>query len=516
MNADVPVGAEMQRARNAWHAGLKGDMLAPINYLVQLTDSLLQDAEDANADYVADVRRILSAARELLDHVHAILESAPQKEEPDLGKIRHKLRTPLGQIIGYCEVWLVDEKDRLAELMLERFVADLQELHDLSKQMLARLDDIVNFAHRSVDDDADPDAVHWLEVHRRIILGAHRESLNHKGVLLVVDDSDMNRDLLGRWLRREGHEVVMADNGLSALDMVRQRPFDLILLDILMPGTDGIEVLRQLKSSPHFQHIPVIMISAFGETESVVRCIQMGAEDYLPKPFNRAVLKARIGAGLERKRLVEQIQRERRRSDELLHVIFPATVVRELKAKDMVQPRRFEDVAVMFCDIVGFTPFCDENQPEDVVSRLQVLIEAWEEIALRHHVEKIKTIGDAFMAAAGLLQPTPESPVLHCVRCGLEMIEAVRQLGWNIRVGIHAGPVVAGVIGKRQYLYDLWGDTVNTAARLESHGMPGGVVLSGPAWRKIAHCCRGEALGMIPVKGKKLLEMVRFDAFIEV
>jgi class 3 adenylate cyclase len=191
-------------------------------------------------------------------------------------------------------------------------------------------------------------------------------------------------------------------------------------------------------------------------------------------------------------------------------------VVEELRATDRVQPRRHDGVAVLFADIVGFTPYCDRHPPEEVVAYLQRLVEAWEDIALFHGVEKIKTIGDAFMAAAGLLKRV-ENPVVSCVRCGLDMIAATQRLptGWNLRVGVHAGQVVAGVLGRRQYLYDLWGDTVNTAARMESHGVPGSVALSGDAWQRIAHCCRGEELGAVKVKGKGDLRMVRFVEFLD-
>jgi class 3 adenylate cyclase len=263
------------------------------------------------------------------------------------------------------------------------------------------------------------------------------------------------------------------------------------------------------------------MISAFHEIESVVRCIEMGAEDYLPKPFNPVLLRARIDACLEKKHLrdrevlyLEQIDHERQRADELLNVILPAPIVTELKATNTVQPRRFENVAVLFADVVGFTPFCDRSKPEEVVPYLQKLIEMAEEIAVGHGVEKIKTIGDAFMAAAGLLVPA-ENPVLNCLRFGLDMIAACKCLptDWNIRVGIHVGPLVAGVIGRRQYLFDLWGDTVNTAARMESHGTPGVVTLSGPAWQRVAHLCRGVS-GLATVKGKGEMEMVRFEGFV--
>ena len=346
-----------------------------------------------------------------------------------------------------------------------------------------------------------------------------------KGSMLVVDDDEGNRDLLSRWLLREGHRVAVAENGRRALEMIQARQFDLILLDILMPEMNGFQTLEQLKADEQWRHIPVIMISSFNEIDSVASCIKMGAEDYLPKPFNAVLLQARISACLEKKRLrdreihyLEQIKEEQRRADDLLHVIFPSQIVQELKATKTVRARRYENVAVLFCDIVGFTPFCDKYQPEQVVPHLQQLIEAWEESALRHDVDKIKTIGDAFMAASGLLRRTEENPVLNCVRCGLEMIAATQRLptGWNLRVGIHAGPVVAGVIGRRQYLFDLWGDTVNTAARMESHGVSGKVVLSGAAWQRIADRCRGEALEHVPVKGKGPMERFRFDGFLDV
>jgi len=511
-----PVVVDVERVRHALRTGLKGDLLAPLSYLLEQADTLVQDAEDAHADFSADLARIAAAAHKLQNGVQSALEQAPADSDLlDPSALHHHLRTPLCQIMGFCEIWLVDERDRLGEMLLERFVPDLQEIHKLSKHMLARLDDIVQF-RRQAPEPAPTANDDMYETIRRILLRSRDESLKLKGAVLVVDDNECNRDLLARWLGREGHQVCLAQHGRQALDLIQQQPFDLILLDILMPEMDGVQVLQRLKADERFRHIPVIMISALDETDSVVRCIEIGAEDYLPKPFNRAVLKARIGACLEKKRLLEEIQKERRRADQLLHVILPAPIVQELKASDAVQPRRFENVAVLFCDIVGFTAYCDGNEPERVVLHLQKLIEEWEEIAIAHGVQKIKTIGDAFMAAAGLLEETADPAVLHCVRCGLDMIQAVERLpvSWKVRVGIHCGPVVAGVIGKRQYLFDLWGDTVNTAARMESNGLPGRIVLSKPAWEQIANRVRGESLGPISIKGKQVMEVYRFDGFV--
>jgi len=335
--------------------------------------------------------------------------------------------------------------------------------------------------------------------------------------ILVVDDNDDNRYTLTRRLKREGYaNLAVAENGRQAVDALAERRFDLVLLDIMMPEMDGYQVLEHIKSNPALRDIPVIMISAVDEMDSVVRCIELGAEDYLPKPFNPVLLRARVGACLEKKRLhdqeaayLSQIEHERQRADDLLHAILPAAAVSELKATDAVAPRRFEDVAVLFCDVVDFTPYCEKHSPEEVVGQLQDWVDAYEGIVVRHGLEKIKIIGDAFMATAGLLRPV-DDPALAAVRCGLEMAAAARRLdsGWSVRVGIHFGPVVAGVIGHRQFMYDLWGDTVNTAARIVAQADPGAVVVSDAAWGQVKDRCRGRSFGFVELKGKGRVELI--------
>ena len=335
--------------------------------------------------------------------------------------------------------------------------------------------------------------------------------------LLVVDDNEDNRYTLARRLKREGYaKVAVAENGRQALDMLDRERFDLVLLDIMMPEMNGYQVLEHIKSNQDLREIRVIMISAVDELDSVVRCIELGADDYLPKPFNAVLLKARVDACLEKKRLrdqeaayLSQIDRERQRADDLLHAILPAAAVRELKATNAVAPRRFEDVAVLFCDVVDFTPYCEKHSPEEVVGQLQAWVDAYEGIVERHGLEKIKTIGDAFMATAGLLQPL-EEPALAAVRCGLDMAAAARRLesGWSVRVGVHFGPVVAGVVGRRQFMFDLWGATVNTAARIVSEAEPGAVLISDAAWRQVKDRCRGRSFGFVELKGKGRVELI--------
>jgi len=334
--------------------------------------------------------------------------------------------------------------------------------------------------------------------------------------ILVVDDNEDNRYTLTRRLRREGYEdVALATNGREALDLIAARPFDLILLDIMMPEMNGYEVLERLKADAGLRHVPVIMISAISELDSVVRCIELGAEDYLPKPFNSVLLRARIGASLERKRLHDreaahraEIERQRARADQLLHAILPAPAVRELQSAERIAPRRFEDVAVVFGDLVGFTSYCERHPAEEVVANLDRLALDLEQIASRHALEQIKTTGDGFMATANLLEPHADQ-VMASARFAFEMVEAARRnpACWQIRLGIHVGSVVAGVVGRSKFTFDLWGDTVNTAARLSALGSEGAVYLSGDAWRRIEGRCPGHRLGRVSLKGKGEVEV---------
>ena len=263
-----------------------------------------------------------------------------------------------------------------------------------------------------------------------------------EAAILVVDDNADNRYTLCRRLRREGYtDLEEAPNGREALERLETRPFDLVLLDIMMPELDGFQVLERLKAHATWRHIPVIMISALSEFESVVRCIELGAEDYLQKPFNSVLLRARVRASLERKRLhdreaahLAEIDRQRQRADRLLHAILPGPAVAELKAADRITPRRFEEVAVLFADVLGFTLYCDRHPPEHVVANLDRLAGAFEDITHSHGLEKIKTVGDAFVATANLLEPHDDS-VMACLGAASALAEAARctPAKWQMR-----------------------------------------------------------------------------------
>ena len=336
-------------------------------------------------------------------------------------------------------------------------------------------------------------------------------------VVLIVDDNEDNRFTLSMRLESCGYSnLVTAENGREALEKMRSGPVDLVLLDIMMPELDGYGVLAEMRDDVALRDIPVVMISVLEDINSVVRCIELGATDYLTKPFNPVLLKARIDNCIEKSRYraqaaayLERIEGERRRADELLATVLPRSIIRALKRDAGLVPQRYEDVAVLFCDVVGFTAYSEKNPPETVFAELEMLIDRFEAIAAKHGLDKIKTIGDAFMATANLLSPLDE-PMLAAVACALDMVAAPQAVraDWAVRTGIDIGPVSAGIMGKTQFQFDVWGDTVNTAARIEEFGQPGSVNVSGRAWLHLRHQAQGRSLGFVDLKGKKKIEVI--------
>lgn len=339
--------------------------------------------------------------------------------------------------------------------------------------------------------------------------------------ILVVDDNEDNRVTLSMRLEASGYSnIVTAMNGREALDLMRARPIDLVLLDIMMPELDGYGVLATMQSHAMLRRIPVLVISAVDEIASVIKCIELGATDYLAKPFNPVLLKARVDKCIEQSRLraleadyQRNLEIEKRRADGILATVLPHEIVRALKRSNKLPPRLYDDVTVLFCDVVGFTAYSEKHPPETVFSELESLVEQFEALARKHGLEKIKTVGDAFMATAGLLSPCDE-PVRAAVACGLDMVAAGRNFaaGAGVRVGIDHGPVAAGIMGRTQFQFDVWGDTVNTAARVEAVARPGSVCLSGRAWMHLHNQAEARTLGLVDLKGKQKIEILECTA----
>jgi CheY-like chemotaxis protein len=348
-----------------------------------------------------------------------------------------------------------------------------------------------------------------------------------QATVLVVDDISANQKLLRETLEPEGYEVLLASEGATALAVAQAAHPDVILLDIQMPGLNGFETCRRLKQDDATRDIPVIFITANEDTASLTEAFRVGAVDFVAKPFRREEVLARVATHLKINRLarslaeknqqlqlsLSQTEQAKQRSDQLLHVILPHDVAGELKATSEVRPRRIEAVAVLFSDIVGFTAYCHDRSAGEVHEHLQRLVSAFEEVAGKHSLEKIKTIGDSFMAMA----PLPSSngdPALAAVLCGLEMIETARHQPphWSVRVGVHLGPVTAGILGTRKFQYDIWGDTVNVAKRLQEAADPGTVCVTTAIWPRLAGHCSGSSRGRMALKGKGQIELFCVEA----
>lgn len=316
--------------------------------------------------------------------------------------------------------------------------------------------------------------------------------------VLVVDDSRTLRRLLIRELNEIGiPRITEAADGREALDLIQSKEFDLILLDMEMPELDGLQVLYAIKGDPFTRSLPVIVVSGAEQFENAVKCIEMGAEDYLPKPFNAVLLRARVMSSLEKKRLRDQdrlrltelqyekelLQHEKEKSERLLLNILPRPIAERLKQGERTIADSHAEVTVLFADLVGFTQLSSKTAPQDLVELLNEVFTQFDHLAEKNGLEKIKTIGDNYMLVGGL----PLARVDHAdavATMALEMIEAVAEINKqnerqiSIRIGINTGPVVAGVIGRKKFTYDLWGDTVNLASRMESSGLPNSIHVS--------------------------------------
>ena len=316
-----------------------------------------------------------------------------------------------------------------------------------------------------------------------------------------------------------------------ALAMIEKEVLDLVLLDLMMPGISGYDVLTLLKGDPRFREIPVIMISALTELDSIVRCIEAGADDYLAKPFDPVLLRARVGSSLEKKHLrdreremVEALRIEKERSEQLLLNILPKEIVARLNDGETVIADQLSNVTILFSDLVGFTKLSSRLSAADLVRLMNELFSEFDRLALSLGIEKIKTIGDAYMLVGGL--PEPRADHAHAVAdMALAMIEVVERMNpelttpLQMRIGIHSGDVVAGVIGTHKFAYDIWGDAVNIASRMESHSLPNRIQVSAATHRHLQESFRLEPHGNVDVKGKGLMEtyflLGRADEVIE-
>lgn len=342
-----------------------------------------------------------------------------------------------------------------------------------------------------------------------------------QAAILVVDDTEPLRKVVVLNLNALGYENISeAKDGEVALKMLHEREYDLVVLDLNMPRLDGFGVLTALRNDPLRRHVPVIVASGLDQLDAIVRCIELGAEDFLPKPVNAVLLRARVGSSLERKRLRDlerlrllELQREKRlleveqeKSERLLLNILPAAIADRLKQGEQTIAERHANVTVLFADLVDFTSLTNRTEAQELVSILNDLFSRFDRTAGRRGLEKIKTIGDSYLVTGGLPQQRDDHAVA-IADMALEMLRTLTTMNQergtklSLRIGMHSGPVIAGVIGSRKFTYDLWGSTVNLASRVQSSGLPDRVNVSASTAELLSKEFRLSERGTVVCKG---------------
>ena len=325
--------------------------------------------------------------------------------------------------------------------------------------------------------------------------------------LLLVEDNKVNRLLLARSVELLGHRVTSAENGRVALALLREQPFDLLLLDIAMPEMDGYEVLAQMRADPQLRDLPVIVTSAMEGLGPVVRCIELGADDYLAKPVNPVLLKARLNASLEKKRLRDQ-QRD------MIKRFATAEVAQDLAQSGFALGGRRVQASVMFADIRSFTALVETQPAEDTIELLNAYYTLMFDAISGQGGVVNQMIGDGLMALFGAPIPLPDA-ALAAVRAAQDMMELLslfnveRQAAGKapvaIGIGIASGEVIAGYTGTQQRAtYTCIGDTVNLAARLEAHTRLAGrgILIDSDTAAALAGRVALQVLGPVALKGR--------------
>ena len=338
--------------------------------------------------------------------------------------------------------------------------------------------------------------------------------------ILIVDDLPANVLLLERMLGDAGYASVTSTRDPRAVHALHKtNRYDLILLDLQMPGMDGFEVMEGLKELETASYLPVLVITA--QPDHKLRALRAGAKDFISKPFEVAEVLTRVHNMLEvrllhveirrkneeLKTLFDQVVAERKLSERLALHVPPDSIAARLQARPDVTPDSFADVTVVIADIVGLAELTPTVSPEQLALLVDEIFTGFDGLAQARGLKKIKTLGNSYMAAAGVPVPATDHAT-RAAHLSLDMVDAMdrfnarRGHSLQVRIGIASGAVVAGVIGKRLYLYDVWGDAVNVASRMESHGVAGRVQVSESTRELLGDPFLLEERGALEVEGK--------------
>lgn len=433
------------------------------------TDHVFKAMAELRAQGESERNSLASDHREDLEKLgsaNSALEALLADTALDPDQKRHDLRNVLGAMRGY------------AELLSEELGGE----HNLLDQTLQRL---LKAIASATADEASPGAA------ARIV--PEQEA----GTILAVDDSADNRELLERYLHRMGHTVLTASSGELALDTLTVHEVDLVLLDLIMPGMDGSEVLNRIKANPAWRATPVIVISGQQDMDGIINCIEAGADDYLFKPFNPVLLQARIKAGLERKRWHDREERYRHQleqNERFIRATFGRYVSEEIVAKLLEEPEGLKlggdlrEVTILMSDIRSFSTICEQLPADMVMHMLNNYLGTMSDIIIGHQGTIDEFIGDAILAMFGA-PISRDDDADRAVQCALEMQQAMlainrenQSLGLpeiSMGIGINTGKVIAGNIGsEKRSKYGIVGHQVNLTSRIEGRAAGGEILIS--------------------------------------
>ena len=503
----------------AWLAHLRHELRTPLNHIVGYTEMMLEDLTDGGPiDWLSALRRVLTNARAVQSRINSRLGTMwDEASAPNLDALAQELAGPVEA--------MADELEPLRSLPPPAMRAHTaQDLAHIASAITALRHLVASGLARPLSSAGPATPV------AAVAVGAARAL--PPGRILVVDDDAGNREILGRWLQRDGHEVVEAESGRAALTLLREQAFDLMLLDMMMPDQSGLEVLAALEREPALQRPPVLVISAYDEAHSAVQCIEAGAEDYLPKPFDRVLMRTRVGAAIERKRLrdreAEHLHRlaewnealEKRVGEQValldrlgrLKRFFSPQLAELIVAGGADDPLRTHrrEVTVCFVDLRGFTAFAETVEPEEVMAVLREYHAEMGRLILAHEGTLERFTGDGMMVFFNDPVPVP-NPGERVVRLAIEMrecaarlIECWRRFGYelDLGIGIAQGFATIGAIGfAGRWDYGAIGSVTNLAARLCGEAQAGQTLMSRRVLATTEHVVRTRPVGELALKG---------------
>lgn len=306
---------------------------------------------------------------------------------------------------------------------------------------------------------------------------------SRRGTVMIVDDEEHNRTLLRDPLEAQGYKIIEVENGIRALQKVVEDIPDVILLDLMMPKMDGFEVCRRLKKYSKAAHVPILVLTALSDRKERLMGIEAGANDFLTKPVDIQDVVLRVNNAIYTKRLHDLLQIEREKSERLLRNMLPDVIAERMKAGELNIAEHHADATLLVADLVGFTALTASIDPVQIVNLLNEIFSAFDVLAEKRGLEKIKMIGDAYMVAGGIHSRNSDhaeaiAELAFDFQNQVERFNEQYGTTFRIRIGIHTGPLVGGVIGRKGFAYDVWGETVNTVCRLESTGKAGKIQIS--------------------------------------